>query len=281
MPLIVWAQRAMRLLLPSLFALAALPADAELMLHPTRVVFDKNDRAAQVELINNSRDAATYRITPVNRRMTEDGRFEPVAAPLAGELFADQMLRYSPRQITLQPGTAQTVRLMLRKPALLPEGEYRSHLHFEKLPAAAGSTSIEAQGKPGDIGVKLNALVGASMPVIVRHGAVQATVSLSRLALHKAEAGRAPMLALQFDRSGNGSVYGDLQVTFTPQGGAPQVLATAGGIAVYSPNTVRRATLPLQVPQGVALAGGTLEAVFHQRADAGGAVLARAALPLP
>ncbi|MCC6072269.1 molecular chaperone [Massilia sp. GCM10020059] len=281
MPPIVLAQRARRLLLPCLFALAAQSAHAELMLHPTRIVFDKNDRAAQVELINNSREAATYRITLVNRRMTEDGRFEPVAAPVAGELFADPMLRYSPRQVTLQPGTAQTVRLMLRKPAVLAEGEYRSHLHFEKLPAAAGSTSIEAHGKPGDIGVKLNALVGASMPVIVRHGAVQGTVSLSQLALHKAEAGRAPMLALQFDRLGNGSVYGDVQVTFTPQGGAPQVLATAGGIAVYSPNAVRRATLPLQVPQGVALARGALDVVFRQRADAGGAVLARAALPLP
>lgn len=281
MPLIVLAHRARRLLLPCLVALAAQSAKAELMLHPTRIVFDKNDRAAQVELINNSREAATYRITLVNRRMTEDGHFEPVAAPLAGELFAEPMLRYSPRQITLQPGTAQTVRLMLRKPAVLAEGEYRSHLHFEKLPAPAGSSSIETQGKPGDIGVMLNALVGASMPVIVRHGAAHATVGLSKLALHQARDGRAPMLALQFDRSGNSSVYGDLQVTFTPQGGAPQVLASAGGIAVYSPNTVRRAALPLQVSPGMELARGTLDVVYRRRADAGGGVLAQATLPIP
>lgn len=281
MPLIVLAHHVRRLLLPCLFALAAQSANAELMLHPTRIVFDKNDRAAQVELINNSGEAATYRITLVNRRMTQDGQFEPVAAALAGELFADQMLRYSPRQITLQPGTAQTVRLMLRKPGVLAEGEYRSHLHFEKLPAPAGSSSIEAQGKPGDIGVMLNALVGASMPVIVRHGAVHATVGLSNLVLHKAEAGRAPMLALQFDRSGNSSVYGDLQVTFTPQGGAPRMLASAGGIAVYSPNTLRRATLPLQVLPGMALERGTLNVVYRHRADAGGGVLAQAALPIP
>ncbi len=275
------AHHARHLLLPCLLVVASQPAHAELMLHPTRIVFERNDRAAQVELINNSKEAASYRITLVNRRMTDDGRFEPVAAPLAGELFAEPMLRYSPRQITLQPGTAQTVRLMLRKPAVLADGEYRSHLHFEKLPAAAGSTSVEAQGKPGDIGVMLNALVGASMPVIVRHGATSAQVSLSHLALLNSEAGRAPLLALQFERSGNSSVYGDLQVTFTPQGGAPQVLASAGGIAVYAPNTARRASVPLQLPQGMALARGTLSVVYRQRADAGGAILAQAALPVP
>lgn len=278
----VLARQARRALLPCLFALLAQSAQAELMLHPTRVVFDKSDRAAQVELINNSKDEATYRITLVNRRMTEDGQFVAATPAQPGELFADPMLRYSPRQVTLAPGTAQTVRLMLRKPAVLADGEYRSHLHFEKLPDAKGSTSIEAQGKAGtDIGVTLNALVGASMPVIVRHGATSATVALSNLALHKPAAGAAPTLSLQFDRSGNASVYGDLQVTFTPQGGAPKVLASAGGIAVYSPNPLRRASIPLQVPAGLALARGTLDVVYRQRADAGGALLAKAALPLP
>jgi P pilus assembly chaperone PapD len=273
--------RPARLVLPLLLALLSQAAHADLMLHPTRIVFEKNARAAQVELINDGKEAATYRISLVNRRMTADGQFEPADNAQPGELFAEPMLRYSPRQITLEPGTTQTVRLMLRKPAVLADGEYRSHLHFEKLPPAEGSTSIETQEKRADIGVVLRALVGASMPVIVRHGVLDATVSLSQLALHKAEAGRGPVVSLQFNRSGNASVYGDLQVTFTPQGGKPQVLANAGGVAVYAPNLLRRASLPLQVPAGLALARGTLAATFRHRADAGGAVLAQASLVLP
>lgn len=268
-------------LLPLLLALLSPSAHADLMLHPTRIVFEKNARAAQVELINDSKEPATYRITLVNRRMTADGQFEAVDTPQPGELFAEPMLRYSPRQITLEPGTAQTVRLMLRKPAVLADGEYRSHLHFEKLATAEGSTSIEEQGKRGDIGVVLRALVGASMPIIVRHGDTDATVALSQLALHKGEAGGPPLASLQFERSGNRSVYGDLQVSFTPQGGKPQVLATAGGVAVYTPNALRRASLPLQVPPGMALSRGTLTATFRHRADAGGGVLAQTSLPLP
>lgn len=251
---------------------------AELMLHPTRLVFEKNQRAAQIELINNGSTPATYRILLVNRRMSESGQFEPVETPGPGEQFADPMLRYSPRQITLQPGMAQTVRVMLRKPAELAEGEYRSHLQFELLPEAAGNTSIENQGAAKDIGVVLNTLVGASVPVIVRHGATSATVRLANLVL--AREGKQPLLSFQFEREGNSSVYGDLAVSFTPRGGKPQQLAQVGGIAVYTPNKVRKAAVPLQV-QGAVLAHGSIEVSYRDRPEAGGKLLAQATLELP
>jgi len=252
---------------------------AELMLHPTRLVFDKNQRAAQIELINNGNTPATYRITLVNRRMTENGQFEAIDTPGPGEQFADPMLRYSPRQITLQPGTAQTVRVMLRKPAELADGEYRSHLQFERLPDAEGASSIESQAGGKDIGVVLNTLIGASVPVIIRHGTTDASVRLSGLALGRE--GKQPVLAFQFDREGNSSVYGDLAIHFTPRGGKPQQLALVGGIAVYTPNRVRKAVVPLQAPNGTALAHGTIEVSYRDRPEAGGKVLAQATLELP
>ncbi|QOY93889.1 molecular chaperone [Massilia sp. UMI-21] len=268
---------------PLLALLLALswPARAELMLHPTRIVFEKNQRAAQVELINNGTKPASYRISLVNRRMNDAGQFEPADTPGEGERFADAMLRYSPRQVTLQPGTAQTVRIMLRKPADLADGEYRSHLLFDKLPELDASTSIESRGaQNGQIGVMLNALVGASMPVIVRHGNIGATVKLAGLALQK-DAAKNPVLALRFEREGASSAYGDVSVSFTPRGGKPSVLAQVGGIAVYTPNRVRQAALPLQLPKGMSLVDGTLDVVYRDRPEAGGRLLAQASLNLP
>ncbi|QNA90350.1 fimbria/pilus periplasmic chaperone [Massilia sp. Dwa41.01b] len=271
----------LRALLGCLLLAVLLPVRAELMLHPTRIVFDKNARAAQIELINNGSKAASYRISLVNRRMTEAGQFEAADAPIEGERFADPMLRYSPRQVTLQPGTAQTVRVMLRKPADLAEGEYRSHLQFDKLPEAEGNTSIENQAAGGtQIGVVMNALVGASVPVIVRHGNTGVDVKLTGLALRKEDA-RQFVLALQFEREGNSSVYGDIHVSFMPKNGTPVNLAQVGGIAVYTPNRVRKASLPLQVPAGLALAGGTLQVSYRDRPEAGGKLLAEASLNLP
>ncbi|MDB5745839.1 MAG: molecular chaperone [Massilia sp.] len=275
------ARLALRAVFACLLLVLFLPARAELMLHPTRLVFDKNARAAQIELIHTGSKPASYRISLVNRRMTEDGQFEAAESAQGGERFADAMLRYSPRQITLQPGTAQTVRVMLRKPAELAEGEYRSHLQFDKLPDVEGKASVENQGAAAtQIGVVLNALVGASVPVIVRHGTTDAGVKLADLALSKDEAKR-PILALQFEREGSGSVYGDVSVTFTPKSGKAHSLAQVGGIAVYTPNRVRKAMLTLQVPAGLALAGGRLEVSYRDRPEAGGKLLAQASLNLP
>jgi len=62
----------------------------------------------------------------------------------------------------------------------------------DRLPEANGSTSIETQGRPADseIGATLTALIGATIPVIVRHGETTASVTLSGLELLKPVAGR-------------------------------------------------------------------------------------------
>lgn len=278
--------RGMRRLLCAFFLLAAcapLPALAELMLNPTRVVFAKNVRAAQVELINNSSQSATYRITMVNRRMSENGEFLNVTEALPDERFADPMLAWSPRQVTLAPGTAQVVRVMVRKPDGLAVGEYRSHLHFEKLPDAADLASSVDPGARGEakIGVVLKTLIGASIPVIVRHGAVEASVTLGQLALQPRENGKAPVLAFALERSGNSSVYGDLHATLVTRAGSEHLLARASGVAVYTPNPLRRASLSLNLPDGVTLEGGQLRLTYRDRPEAGGKLLAEAALALP
>lgn len=273
------------LLLGALFMLLAVsPASADLMLYPTRIMFDKNQRAAQLELINNGQERATYRISVVNRRMSETGEFSAADSPRPGEQFADELVRYSPRQVVLAPGAGQTVRLSLRKPADLPAGEYRSHLQFDRVPEASGAGSLDAQGaKPaaGEVGVQLKALIGVSIPVIVRHGETAADVKLTGLELLKPVAGQPATLALVLQRSGNRSVYGDLGAIFTPQGGAAQEVGKAGGVAVYTPNALRRVKLALQPPPGLVLARGSLRVTFRERPDAGGKLLAEAAIELP
>ncbi|ATQ77645.1 hypothetical protein CR152_26425 [Massilia violaceinigra] len=269
-------------LLTAAILMAALPlqALAGLMLNPTRVVFTKNQRAAQVELINSDSTPATYRISLVNRRMTENGEFTGADTAGPDDRFADTMLSFSPRQVTLLPSTAQVVRVMLRKPATLAAGEYRSHLHFEKLADTGAASSVETQAASAQqIGVVLNTLIGASIPVIVRHQTEGASVTLSALDVQRGAKGA--QLSFQIGRSGDSSVYGDVSATFVPQGGSEQVLAKAAGVAIYTPNPMRKASLNLTMPPGVTLARGTLHLRFRERAEAGGAVLAEATLALP
>lgn len=272
----------LRLLLSALLPLLmGGPALADLMVYPTRVVFENNQRAAQLELINNGQETATYRISIANRRMNEIGEFSPADPPLPGELFADELLRYSPRQVVLAPGVAQTIRISLRKPADLAPGEYRSHLQFDRLPDAREAGLAGGSAKAGEVGVQLRALVGVSIPLIVRHGDTAATLTLSGLELLKTGPGQPPLLAATLHRAGNRSVYGDLGATFTPHGGSPQEVGKAGGVAVYSPNAVRRVKLELRPPAGLALTRGTLRLSFRERPEAGGKLLTEASLELP
>ncbi len=270
-------------LLTLALCLAAPLALADLALYPTRIVLEKNQRAAQVELMNNGTTPETYRINLVNRRMGETGEFIALEAPGPGDQFADALLRYSPKQVTVQPGSSQTVRILVRKPADLAPGEYRSHLQFDRVADSAGASSIEQSDKSGDkaIGVVITALVGASIPVIVRQGETQVSVTLTDLALLPAAGSAGPALGFQINRSGNRSAYGDLAVRFTPNGGKPVELAKVGALAVYVPNPLRRARMTLQVPPGMALAGGTLSLSYRERAEAGGRMMAQASLNLP
>lgn len=262
--------------------LCSAQASAQLMVHPTRVVLENDQRSAQLEIINNSDEPAVYRISLVNRRMDDVGGFSAIEAAAPGEQFADAMIRYSPRRVALAPGASQIIRVMARKPANLATGEYRSHLLFaEQDDVTSHARAASAAAANGEIGVSLTALVGVSIPVIVRHGATSAEVALGKPAL-STPPGQAPLLSLQMRRSGNQSVYGDLSVSFTPASGGPEVVvARAGGVAVYTPNFVRMARLPLSLPAGTTLAAGTLRVSYREPPERGGALLAEASLPLP
>lgn len=257
------------------------PVFANLLVYPTRLVFEGPQRAAQMDLNNTGNETATYRISLVNRRMSDTGEFTAVESAGPGELFADGLVRFSPRQVVLPPGATQTVRVSVRKPADLSEGEYRSHLHFERVPDATGSENVENAGTPGELGVRLRMLVGVSIPVIVRHGATSAAVNLSGLALNRPAAGGQPSLSFILGRTGSRSVYGDLGATFTPSGGTEQQIGKAAGVAVYTPNALRRGQLELHPPAGVPLSRGTLRLTYRERPEAGGKVLAEAVLPIP
>jgi hypothetical protein len=255
-------------MLAALLLLCTLPANvlaaANLMVTPTRVVFEQRDRTAQVTLVNQGSETGEFRISFIRQNMTETGDFVPVPEGEAG-LFTDKMVRFSPRQVKLPPGQSQVIRLMLRKPRDLADGEYRSHLLFQALPPAT-SSNIEniAKDTPAEgITVEIVPIVGVSIPVIVRHGKLDSEVMLSDARILSAtDTDGSPAIAVTINRSGSGSAYGDFRATFTPTGGEPIVVAQANGVAVYSNIDKRRFQMPLTIPTDVNLVNGVFELAF-------------------
>ncbi len=256
----------------------------DLLVAPTRVVLEGRDRAAELSLINIGPAAATYRISFVHMAMTDIGELKEIEKP-AGVTTAEELIRYSPRQITLQPNVAQVVRLQVRKPAELPDGEYRAHLLFRAVPRedAAPAQNVEAQaGKSGSgFNIKLTPIYGVSIPVIVRSGATSATASISDVRLlPPPKEGETPQVEFKLSRAGNQSVYGNITISFTPAGGSSRVVGLVNGLAVYTPNAMRMVTAVLQPPPGTVVRGGRLSVAFS-KAEQNGERLAEAAVDVP
>jgi P pilus assembly chaperone PapD len=266
---------ALSLTLPAVHAEAA----GELMVHPTRVVFEGNVRTAQIDLINSGTEPMTFRISIIRRRMTETGDFMPVDTPAEGEQFADDMIRFSPRQVVLQPGVAQAVRLQLRKPSDLADGEYRAHFLFQALPPANAETARQAVGDEESLDIRLNAIYSVSIPVIVRHGTTSATVSLRDLELRRPPTGP-PALGLIIGRAGSRSLYGDITIYLRAPHGAERVVGRANGVAVYTPNVIRRVVVPLPALEK-GIPPGELRVAFQERPQQPRRVEAEARLVVP
>ena len=219
-----------------------------LLVAPTRLVFEGRQRTGQLTLVNTGSQIATYRISFVRLRMTENGGFSRVLETDSTEQFADTLLRFSPRRVELPPGVPQTVRLQLRLPADLPAGEYRSHLLFRAVPGSAPEEPARAEPVTG-VEMKLRAVYGVSIPIIVRHGDLVAELTLSDPRVESAPDEDPPTrLAVTLNRSGNRSVYGDLTGVLVRNGQPDLVVGVAKGVAVYMPNTKRSCLLPVRLP---------------------------------
>ncbi len=216
-------------------------ADQDLLLFPTRIVFDGGQRSAQLSIVNRGVTAASFQVALVERRMSATGEFETVTELLSGERSATPLVRFSPHQFTVAPGGEQIIRVQVRKPPELEPGEYRSHLLLKRAPDGAPQQRGSGEG----ISIQLHALIGASIPIIVRQGQLSAALVLTNLEVHRAQNGPAS-LSVDLNRSGERSVYGDLEVFASSPGKPERLVGKLRGMAVYVPNAIRRASVTIE-----------------------------------
>lgn len=242
-------------------------AQGDLLVAPTRVILD-GSRGTEVILSNIGTEEATYRIGLELRRMLDNGRLEPVEKTDANstEEAALGMIRYAPRRITLPPGQPQAVRLAARPGADLPDGEYRVHMSFKAIPR---TRAVADEAQPGEgVSIQLIPIYGVTIPIIVRHGRVEAQVALSQPTLVDGPDG--PELALTINRAGDSSTYGVLQVT---KPGLDEPLLNLRGLAVYPEVNEREVRVRL-TPEQAASFRGQLRIEYREMPNAGGGLIA-------
>jgi hypothetical protein len=246
----------------------------DLMIAPTRIVLEGSRRVAEVLLVNVGDVRGTYRISLVDYRMDEKGSMTELAEG-EGEKSAAPIVRFSPRQVTLDPNYSQTIRIQLRKPADLEPGEYRSHLLFRSVPAAETlEAGPEQPAEPEGLTIRLTPVFGISIPLIVRHGEGTSAASLRAASL---ESGERPVLNVRIDRDGTRSVFGSLVIRHRPSGGGgEQVVGILDGVAVYPPLDYREIAIPLD--PNIPLGSGSLTVTYSDLETPSRGVLAETSL---
>src|SRR3984957_8814312 len=239
-------------------------AQGDLLLLPRRVIFEGSKRYEELNLANSGLDTARYVISLMHVRMKEDGGFEEISQPDSGDNFADRFIRFFPHSVILGPGESQVVKIQLTKINELAPGEYRSHLYFRAVPDKMPLGEDEPAADTG-ISVRLVAVFGISIPVIIRVGASSTEVKLSDLSMQMVE-DTIPILDMTFRRTGNMSVYGDISIYYTSANGKTTPVGTASGIAVYTPNQARRFRVTLDKKSDINYHSGRLS-VFYNTPD--------------
>lgn len=149
---------AMLMALPAAMPVATAEAQgvtgSGLAVAPTRLAIDPGERGAELRLQNRSETDATYRISVTQ------------VEPGPGGHRADEMIRFSPRQVTVPGNSTQMVRVAVRRPADLPAGEYAARIRFEAIPTGNPTQAFESQ-ESDSIGIQLEAIYAVTLSVVI------------------------------------------------------------------------------------------------------------------
>ena len=266
-------------ILISIISSARVAAQGNLLITPRRVVFEGQKRTQDLNLANTGIDTAKYNVSVINYRMREDGSFEEITTPDAGQNFADKNLRFFPRTVTLAPNEAQVVKMQVTRADQLSPGEYRSHIYFRAVPKQTALGTEPVKKDSTAIGVRLIPIFGITIPVIIRVGESTTKVNLSDVKLEIIN-DTIPRLQFAFNRTGNMSVYGDIVVEHISPSTVITQVGTVRGIAVYTPNSTRRFQMELDNKAKVDFRSGNLKITYTSQSDTKTEKYAEAILPL-
>ena len=258
---------------------ANLFAQGNLLITPKRVVFEGQKRVMEVTLANVGQDSAKYNISFLQYRVNADGAYEGITVPDPGQNFADKNIRFFPRTVRLAPSESQVIKLQLTKIEQLEPGEYRSHLYFRAVPNQKALGEEDTKIDSTAIAIKIIPIFGITIPVIIRVGESSTTVNITNLKLETAADGTNKLL-LTITRSGNMSAYGDLLISHISSNGKESKIGLIQGVAVYTPNLLRRLQIDLENKPSVDLHKGTIRVLYSSQSDTRQAKLAEAELTL-
>jgi len=118
--------------------------------------------------MNETADVTTYRIGFRYQTMTPTGEIK-LATEEEHKLMQpiEQMVMFSPKQVTLQPKQTQTVKFTFRKIPTATLSEYAAYIVFQELDDSPIIPQLSEQPDAGNVAIKVKPLFKISIPIFI------------------------------------------------------------------------------------------------------------------
>jgi fimbrial chaperone protein len=232
------------LLLSAMLTLIPAPvhAGAVLFIYPTHIIFEGNQRSAEITLTNRGDAIGTFETSWSDMVMTPEGGL--VRHDGQSPWSIQPYVRYSPRRVTLDPGASQVIKIALRRSQEVAEGEYFSHfkvliLNSEDLDEAESGSSESAAA------IRIQARTAIAVPIIWRNSREVPSASIEAVRVDT----EINELVVDIKRQGALSVRGFLHVFSTAPDGTRTPLAEPAALIIY-PGLENR-TVNIRLNEGI------------------------------
>lgn len=173
---------------------------------PTKIFIHDGQTSASLSITNNSDEALVFTFEWERRVRSEDGSEAEILEE--GETHAsyhpaDPYLVYSPRRVVVEPDETQRVRILVRRPKDMEDGEYRSHL---VITSDSVKPEPEPEITPGEFGGVFKIRSSLSIPVMLRTG--KTTIDINPQNARIVREGNADVVHVDYMNNSTRSIYG-------------------------------------------------------------------------
>ena len=242
------------------FFACAVPAVADMMIMPVRVIFKDGERMRGISAINTGNTQALYRLELSHKRQIRNGSYQDLEGPLDPNLDMSKWLVFSPRQVDLPPQGKQAIRMSLRRPPDLPDGEYRLHAKLTRVSKDKTDRDAGVVSRRGAVpGYDVN--VGFAVPVVLRKGKYDTTATIQNLKFIPSKSNdkdKRNQVTVEIHRKGKFSSMGKV-IVYWSAGGEEKQVGVLNNVTIYPELDVRDVNVRLDEQ----VSGGSFRVVYE------------------
>lgn len=222
---------------------------AGLMIYPVRIILDNGTKNAELVVKNNGYAKGGYKVEIVDVSMPEDGAIYIMDSDQKDDFSAKDFMRTSPKSFSIEEFKSQIIRIAVKPPIDLIDGEYRSHVKIllsnNDLDKEDNVNNTESMSK-----LLVDNKISMIIPVIYRHGKTDYNISIDNIIFSrnvKIDKSTTSFIDINLKRIGNRSSTGNIEINYIDDNNKKFLLKTLKDVVIYRSTEKRRISTEINI----------------------------------